>query len=58
MQIGCTGTPYLGNMKQLLHFLKCLLITGEDAELEFTLKWYDLLGIAIIIIGIIYAIVR
>jgi len=43
-------------MKNLLHFLKCLFITGEECEIEITLEWYDLIFIGLLIIYLIYLI--
>jgi len=43
-------------MKNLLHFLKCLFITGEEHEIEITLEWYDLVFIDLLIIYLIYLI--
>ena len=45
-------------MKNLFHFLKCWLITGEEAELELTLEWYDLVFILGIVVYLIYLIIR
>lgn len=46
------------DMKKLFHFLKCWLITGDEAELEIVLEWYDLVLAGMLVLYLLYLIIR